>query len=439
MNVRSSPRERLYRKPALGSGSRPVDPGIGAAGAAGRRGRVPALPVWLGLVLAWGVSAGCKPKSAPVQMPPPAVVVVTLAPTNLPLAHELIGQLDSPQNVEIRARVEAFVDKVLFTEGSDVKAGDPLFQLDRKPFEEQLAAANGQLAQARASLSKYRKDVDRLRPLAAKKAIPQQDLDNAEASVEVGQAAVLSAEAMVKSAELDLSYCQVDAPTSGRIGAKQVSIGDLVGKGEPTLLATISRLDPIWFYCGVSEVSYLRTETQVRKTGRTVAELPVSLILADGSVHEPPGKFVFIDRAVDVTTGTIRVRAEFPNPGNVLRPGMFGRIRIDLGTQPGSLVLPQRAVAELQGRYFAWVVGEDGKAGQRPVTTSELEGGQVLIREGLKAGERVIVEGLQKVREGLVVQALTPEEAARAQAQAAAGGGAKPGGDPGHGKAQAKE
>ena len=203
--------------------------------------------------------------------------VADIAATNLPMATEFIGQLDSPQNVEVRARVEAFVDKVLFTEGTEVKAGAPLFALDKKPFEERLAAANGMLAEAKAALNKYEKDVARLKPLAEKRAIPQQDLDNAVASVDVGKANVLSAEARVVSARIDLGYCDVNAPLEGMIGAKQVSMGSLVGKGEPTLLATISQLDPIWFYCNIGEAQYLKAEAEARRSGRKVADLGMAL------------------------------------------------------------------------------------------------------------------------------------------------------------------
>lgn len=360
---------------------------------------------------------GCK-KAAPAALPAPVVQVIEVTATNAQMSTEIIGQLDSPQNVEIRARVEAFVEKMLFTEGTEVKEGAPLFLLDKKPFEERLAAANGMLAEAIAQLHKYEKDVARLKPLAEKKAIPQQDLDNAEASVEVGKAAVLSAKAQVESATLDLGYCTVNAPISGLIGAKQVSIGELVGKGQPTLLATMSTLDPIWFYCAISEAQYLKAEAEVRRTGRQVSELPVTLILTDGSVHPAKGKFVFIDRAVDVKTGTLRVRAEFKNAEKLLRPGMFGRIKVDLGVRPDSLPVPERAVAELQGKNFVWVIGSDNKATQRPVKVGETLGESVLITEGLKAGERIVVEGLQKVREGVPVQPLTAAQMAEAAKQA---------------------
>jgi membrane fusion protein (multidrug efflux system) len=370
------------------------------------------------------VLCGCK-KAAPTALPPPTVTVVAITATNVPLSVEFIGQLDSPNNVEVRARIEAFVDKILFTEGTEVKEGTPLFLLDKKPFEERLAAANGMLAEAKAQLNKYEKDVARLKPLAEKRAVPQQDLDNALASVDVGKAAVLSAQARVESAQIDLGYCDVRAPINGLIGAKQVSMGELVGKGQPTLMATMSTLDPIWFYCAISEVQYLKAETEVRRTGKQVADLPVALILADGSTHPAKGKFVFIDRAVDVKTGTLRVRAEFPNTEKRLRPGMFGRIKVDLGVRPDSILVPERAVAELQGKSFVWVVGPDSKASQRAVKLGDTIGSNVMVIEGLKPGERIVVEGLQKVREDAPVKAMTAHEMAAA-AQAAQHAEAKP-------------
>jgi membrane fusion protein (multidrug efflux system) len=343
--------------------------------------------------------------------------VVEVTATNAPAGTEIIGKLDSPQNVDIRARVEAFVDKMLFIEGVEVKEGDPLFKLDDKPFKERLASANGQLAEAKAALAKYEKDVARLTPLAEKRAIPQQDLDNALASVDVGKAGVLSAQARVESATLDLGYCDVRAPVTGLIGAKQVSVGDLVGKGQPTLLATISILDPIWFYCAVGEVEYLKAESEARRTGKKVAELPVKLILANGSEHPDKGKFVFIDRAIDAKTGTLRVRAEFPNSAKLLRPGMFARIKVDLGNRPNSILVPERGVAELQGKNFVWVVGADNKTTQRPVKVGESVGGDLLILEGLKPGERIVVDGIQKVRQDAPVQPV-PAAAQVVQAEA---------------------
>jgi membrane fusion protein (multidrug efflux system) len=360
----------------------------------------------------------CRKPEAVVP-PPPVVQVMEVKTTAVPLTTTLIGQLDSPQNVEVRARVEAFVDKMLFTEGVEVKAGDMLFELDKKPFLEKLAAANGALAEAHAALNKYQKDVERYSALYEKRAIPKQDLDNAEASVEVGNANVESAKARVESAQLDLGYCDVKAPITGLIGAKQVSIGELVGKGEPTLLATISTLDPIWFYCNVSEVEYIKAEERSRKLGKDVATLPVTLITSDGREHPDQGKFVFIDRAVDVKTGTLRVRAEFPNKEKLLRPGMFARVRVDLGTRPDCIEVPERAIAQLQGKNFVWVISSDGRASQRQVTLGEQVGGNFLVSDGLKAGERIVLEGILKVREGAPVTAMTAAQMAAMKSAAA--------------------
>lgn len=364
-------------------------------------------------------TTSCK-KAAPAALRPPIVQVAEVVATNVPISTEFIGQLDSPQNVEVRARVEAFVDKVLFIEGSEVKEGDPLFALDKKPFEEKLAAANGVLAEAKASLNKSEKDVARLTPLAVKRAIPQQDLDNAVASVEVGNASVLSAQAQMVSAQIDLGYCDVKAPRAGLIGAKQVSEGSLVGKGEPTLLATISQLDPIWFYCNVSEVQYLRAEVEIRRKGKSLDDLSITLILGNGLEHPDKGKIVFLDRAVDVKTGTLRMRAAFPNTEKLLRPGMFARIKVGLGLRPDSILVPERAVAELQGKNFVWVIGADDKATQRAVKVGDTIGENVLILEGVKVGERIVIEGLQKVREGAPVEPKTAAQMAEAAAAQAA-------------------
>ncbi|MEI6656049.1 MAG: efflux RND transporter periplasmic adaptor subunit [Verrucomicrobiota bacterium] len=388
---------------------------IGAATSLTRAG----LPM---VLLTTAFLGGCKNPAA-IVLPPPIVEVMEIKPSEVPLTATLIGQLDSPQNVEVRARVEAFVDEMRFTEGVEVNKGDVLFVLDKKPYEEKLMAAKGSLAEAAAALKKYETDVARLTPLAEKKAVPQQDLDNSLAQVDVGKANVLTAQSRVETAQLNLGYCEVLAPMTGLIGAKQVSIGDLVGKGAPTLLATMSTLDPIWFYCNVSEVSYIKVKEWSSKVGKDIFSLPLTLILANGLEHPDQGSFVFIDRAVDVKTGSLRMRAAFPNAKKILRPGMFARVRVDLGTRKDSLEVPERAVVELQGKTFLWVIGQDGMAGQRAVKVGEQNGSNVIVNEGIKAGERIVVEGLQKVREGAPVKAMT---AAQMAAMKAAPAEAKP-------------
>jgi membrane fusion protein (multidrug efflux system) len=364
--------------------------------------------------------SGCEKPEA-VAPPPPIVEVMKITTSEVPLTATLIGQLDSPQNVEVRARVEAFVKDTPFEEGKVVEKDQVIFVLDQSPYDEKLKAAEGLLAEAQAALGKYRADVARLEPLYEKRAIPKQDLDNAQASVQVGEASLQSALARVDSAKLDRSYCIVHAPITGLIGAKQVAIGDLVGKGEATLLATISDQEKIWFYCNVSEVEYLQAVAKSSKEGKSLNALPLTLILADGEEHPEIGHIIFTDRTVDAKTGTMRIRAEFNNPGKNLRPGMFARVRADLGIRKDCIEVPERALIELQGKTFVWVVDQEGLASQRSVKVGEQNHSNRLILEGLKPAERIIVEGLQKAREGAPVTALTAAQLAAMKSAPAAG------------------
>lgn len=361
-------------------------------------------------VIAGSLLAGCEKPAAP-ETPLPVVQVMEIRNSTIPLTGTLIGQLDSPQNVEVRARVEAYVEEITFTEGGKVKQGDLLFKLDRRPFVEKLAVAKAALAEAVAAQKKFEIDVSRLKPLVANGGVSQQDLDNAEASLEASTAMVESAKASVESAQLDLGYCEVKAPIDGLIGAKEVSVGDLVGKGQPTLLATMSSLDPMWFYCNISEADYIRTKLRAEEIGKDLGMLPLTLILPGGQEHEHKGRIVFFDRAVNAKTGTMRIRVEFPNPTELLRPGMFTRARIDAGSREG-IKIPERAISELQGQAFVWVVDADQKVSQRAVRLGDTVGSEVAVTEGLSPGERIILEGVQKVREGARVHVMAAEPAA---------------------------
>ena len=373
------------------------------------------------VVLAMAVIPACNKVEPPPPMPPPLVQVREVTKSKIERTATFIGKLDSPQNVQVRARVESFLEKILFVEGEEVKAGAPLFELDKKPYEDKLAAAKGVLADAQAALAKSNIDVPRLTTLVSQNAAPQRELDAAVTSKQMNEANVASALAKVKSAELDLGYCDVSAPLAGRIGAKEVSVGSLVGKGEPTLLATISQVDPIWFYCSISEVDYLQAEKLAREAGRKMGDLPVTLILADGSELPEPGKWVFVDRVVDATTATIRARAEFPNSRKALRPGMFARVRISLPSEEGGILVPERAVVELQGRSFVWVIGAENKATQRAVVVAPNRiGPDAIVTQGLEVGEKIVVEGLQKLREGAPVQLMPSPAEGQAKAVAPA-------------------
>jgi membrane fusion protein (multidrug efflux system) len=364
-------------------------------------------------VVFFGVaSVSCRKNEEHQQpSPPPLVQVLDVSEKKVERHTTFIGKLDSPQTVQVRARVESIIEKISFVEGAEVSAGQPLFQLDNKLYEEQLSQAKAMLAEARAALGKSNIDVSRLKALVEQNAAPQRDLDTALTSKVVNEANVAAAEASVKTAELNLGYCEIKAPLAGRIGAVDVPMGSLVGKGEPTLLETISQADPIWLYCAISEVQYLEAEQLAREAGRKMGELPLTLILADGSVHPDKGRWVFADRFVDSTTGTIRVRAEFPNSRKALRPGMFGRAKIGFTAAKESIMIPERALIERQGKNFVWVIGSDNRASQKSVEVEpDRIGLEAIVLKGLEKGERVVTEGLQKVREGSLVQPKTAAE-----------------------------
>jgi membrane fusion protein (multidrug efflux system) len=362
--------------------------------------------VQLALLAAVALSlvSSCHRRQPATPLAPPDVQVASVTALEVPLSVDFVGQLESPQEVEVRARVEAFVDRILFVEGKQVQKGDLLFELDSKPFQSRLDAAQAALAQARATLKKSQEDVARLSPLAERRAIPRQDLDDALAAVEVERERVVSAEAAVASAELDLGYCQVQAPISGLIGSRQVSVGSLVGKGEPTLLATISELDPIWLSVSISEEDYLQVSRKAQEHQRMLGELPVAMVLPDGTDYSDVGKWVFLDRVVNATTGTLRAKAEFSNPNGLLRPGMFARARVAIRPEQKSILVPEQAVLELVGKNFVWVVDDADRASQRLVSVGRRVGGNLVVEKGVVPGERIIVAGMQKAREGAPVQ-----------------------------------
>ena len=345
--------------------------------------------------------ASCKPTRPALPTGPPLVEAAKPLKRDVPIVAEGIAQTEATANVEVRARVEATVEKILFVEGSEVKAGDPLFLLDKEPIQQRLAAVKGNLGQLEASLGRAKQDVERLTPLAKSGAVPQKDLDTAQALQKQAEAALDTGKAQLSAAELDLSYAGVSAPVAGIIGAKQVDVGALVGKGQPTVLATISPVDPIWANVEVSEVAYLNSAGKMKDPNNS----PVfALVLANGQVHPHLGKLVFVDRMVDATTGTLKIRVEFPNPEKILRPGQFCRVRVLTRTLPGALLIPQRAVQEIQGLHNVYVVGADGKASYRRVKMNRRIGSLWVVESGLTDGEQVIIEGLQKAKDGEPVE-----------------------------------
>jgi membrane fusion protein (multidrug efflux system) len=352
-------------------------------------------------------ASACSKEAPPAAPPPPEVLVTEPIQRDVPVYMELVGQAIGFQDVEIRARVEGFLETVAFTEGSLVRKGQLLYKIDPKPLQAILANAKANMATSQARLEKATNDVKRLTPLAAQQAVSQQELDNANAQRDAAIAQVDANKAAVEKAEFDLGYTTIYAPLDGLIGTTKVKAGNLVGRGESTLLVTISQIDPILFRAGIAEAEYLRVARRMQEQqaqGIVQKEkTPIQLILADGSVHPHEGRLDAVERNIDTTTGTIALQIKFPNPERLVRPGQFGRVRFVIDQKKNALLVPQRAVQELQNLYSLAVVGPDNKVSFRNAKVGPREDSLWVIEEGLKPGERVIVEGLQRVREGLVV------------------------------------
>lgn len=379
------------------------------------------------LMVAAGLSVACE-KPAPAVVPPTEVLVTDVVQRDVPVYLELVGQTQGFQDVDIRARVEGFLETVNFREGSLVRKGDLLYQIDRKPLEAILAAAKAELATAEARLEKAKNDVARYTPLAAKQAVSQQELDNAKAARDAETAQVEAGKAAVEKATLDLSYTRITSPIDGLVGTTQVKPGNLVGRGETTLLTTISQIDPVLFRVAVTEADYLRySRRQTGRTGDSPVSSGIQLTLADGSTYAHPGRVNLLDRAVDPTTGTLGIQLEYPNPQLLLRPGQYGRARLLLDTRTAALLVPQRSVQELQNLTSVAVVDASNKIAFRTVKTGLRVGSLWVIEEGLKPGEKVVTEGLQRIQDGMTVVAkpAPPEPAAAEAVVAPAASGVK--------------
>jgi membrane fusion protein (multidrug efflux system) len=392
-------------------------------------------------------AAGCS-KEPPVggAAPAPVVVVAPVEQKDVPVYAEWIGTLDGMVNAAIRAEVTGYLLSQAYTEGSFVRKGQLLFEIDPRPFDAALAQAQGQLAQANGALAQAKAqlvqsqaqltkaeadqvrtqlDVDRYTPLAKQQAITQQDLDNAvqnnlsakaqvgaaaaqaetaKAQIQAAGAAVEAAQAAVLTAKVNQGFTRLTAPIDGIAGAAQTQVGNLVGPSSGPV-TTVSTLDPIKAYFTVGEQEYLGFGRSPNGTDPESAmrRWQLELILADGTIYPRKGKFFFADREVDPKTGAIRLAGLFPNPGNILRPGQYGKVRAAVRTEKGALLVPQRAVMELQGAYQVAVVDGENKVSIRTVKAGERAGAMWIIDDGLKPGERVVVEGVEKVRPGMLV------------------------------------
>ena len=350
------------------------------------------------------IAAGCSGSKAAAPPPPPDVEVATVVERDTPIYSEWVASLDGSVNADIQPRVSGYIIKQNYREGAPVRKGEVLFEIDPRPFKAALDYATAQLAQAEAQLGKATLDVERDTPLAEARAIAKSQLDTEIQAKRGAEASVMAAKAHVEQAELDLEFTRVTSLVSGIAGIARVQIGNLVGPAS--ILTSVSQVDPIKAYFTVSEQVFQEFHRRF-PTEQSVEEqrkrMPLQLILGDGQVYEHTGRISFADREVNAATGTIRIAGFFPNPSNLLRPGGYGRVRLSVRTVPGARLVPQRAVTELQGSHQVAVVDNGNKVSIRPVTVGDRVGNLWIVTDGLKAGERVIVEGLLKVRDGSVV------------------------------------
>jgi membrane fusion protein (multidrug efflux system) len=363
------------------------------------RGKIYAVVILLfcGIVL---LLPGCKKAQTTERPSPPVVEVVKVMERDVPVYSEWTASTDGFVNATIRAQVQGYLISRDYREGDVVRKGQVLFKIDSRSFQATLEQAKGQLTEQRARWETAKANLERIKPLVEQNAVSKKDLDDAVGAEQATMAAVLAAQAVVDRAQVNLDFTRIISPIDGIAGIARAQLGDLVGPGSIEELTTVSTVNPIKVYIPMSERDYLQyVQSGPGRTGR----MPLEMILADGSTHPHRGTFAFADRQVDVRTGTIKVAALFPNPGNVLRPGQFTRVRAQTTIRRGALLVPQRAVTQLQGGYQLAVVGPDNKVVIRPVKVSGQVGGFSTIEEGLKPGEQVIAEGLQKVKDGTIV------------------------------------
>jgi RND family efflux transporter MFP subunit len=355
-------------------------------------------------MLAMPLGSACK-RAEPPAPPPPEVLVTTVVQKDVPIQAEAVGTTVGFVNAQVMPRVQGYLLKQDYQDGAHVKAGQLLFEIDDRPYKAALDQALGDLAKEQATLRKNQLDVARYTPLVAKGAVSKEELDNAAQATHASEALVQAAQAAVENARLNLDWTRIYSPIDGIAGIAPVQVGNLVTPS--TVLTTVSQVDPMKVTFPITERQYLRFADQIKEhqtKGRAPDEPELQLILADGSTYPRPGRLHVADRQVDQQTGTILVQALFPNPDAILRPGLYAKVRAPTETVRGALLVPAQAVQETQGAYQVAVVGPDDKVALRRVKAGEQVDGLWVITEGLKPGERVVTEGLQKVKDGIVVR-----------------------------------
>jgi len=344
------------------------------------------------------ISNGCSSSAEKPAPPPPGVTVTSATQRDVPIHQEWVGTMSGNVDADIRPKVEGFLLSRLYTEGSYITKGTPMFQLDGRQAQAAVEQAEGNLARTRASLGQAQIDVRRYTPLVAQKAVSQAELDKALSSESAAKAGVDANQAAVDNAKLNLGWTTVTSPISGIAGVSKVQVGDLMT--PTTTMTTISSVNPIYVDVNIAEQDYLRFVRE--KTGRSAGQ-DLQLILGDGTVYARRGHALFVNREVDSRTGTIQVRGEFPNPGNVLRPGQYARIRAVTELRKNAVLIPQQAVSELQGVYQVGVVASDNKVTITTVKLGPQFGDMWVVESGLQAGDNVVVDGLQRIKTGMTV------------------------------------
>jgi RND family efflux transporter MFP subunit len=362
---------------------------------------------WAAISASVALTSCEKPKPT-AETSPPEVLVTEVIQREVPIIRQWVGTLNGVQNAQVSARVTGYIQTIAYQQGGYVKKGDLLFEIDPRPFVAALDQAKGELQEAQATLLQVELDAKRAKELFDRKVISEEEYTDKTQIYQTKLAAVTAAQAAVEADKLNLYYTKVVSPLDGIAGKEQAQIGDLVGTSAGTVLTTVSQIDPIWCYFPISEQrywEYAEPLTRMMMVPEEKREERVELILPDGSVYKRKGKFVYVDRAVDQKTGTIQIAVSFPNPELTLRPGQYATARAEVDRIPNALLIPRQAVSELQGSDQVAIVNPDGKAEIRAVTLGEIYGQMVVVKEGLKAGDKVIVEGFQIVRQAMPVTA----------------------------------
>lgn len=349
---------------------------------------------------------GCGEDKTPVQMPPPQVKVVAIDRQEVIVEKDFVGQVFGYKDIPVRARVEGYLQAIAFEQGGLVNAGDMLYQIDPEPLQEALNAARSEMRQAQVYFERANNDLNRIAPLAKINAVSQRDYDAAIAEKEASAAVVDAARAKVRLAEIQLGYARIKAPIDGIIGKTMADVGEFVGRSpNPVILNTISAIDSVRVEFFLTERDYLKFAKQLAKDTASRGHTPLKLILADGEQLPEAGRVKFVNREVDAATGAILVQAVFPNPGRLVRPGQFARVRAAVETIPDALLVPQRCVQEVQGSFSVLQPDAEGKVKQVSIDCGPSYRDYFIVRSGLEAGDKVIFEGLQKAGAGAVVTA----------------------------------